>query len=583
MSTKIRNLLALLIALSMILGACTTTAEPTVEVVQPTVAEATKAPEPTAVPPTEVPPTPEPAPDLTAIFTEVLAAMPPDKAYSQVSVAKLNEEMADKAPFLVDLREPAEIEKDGYIKDSINIPVRQLLKNLDKLPGLDDAIVVYCASGIRGGIAVPVLRALGYTNVRSLSGGMGAWKKAELPAETGLPAEAAKISTPIVENEQLFIMLDEFLSNMPDGYYLVDAAGLSEALASGTAPTLIDVRSVDEWNKDGYIEGAINIPLPEFMANLDKLPADKAAPIVVYCGVGYRGATALTILRVMGYTNVTNLKGGMGAWKTAQMPVVGWINWVSTWTNYLTNLPDGFYAVGATKLNEEIAEKAPFLLDVREAGELEAKGYIEGAVHIPVREVLKNLDKLPAKDQPIVVYCASGHRGGMVMAALQLLGYTNVRNLGGGLGAWLKAELPVVTGAMPEAPAAGTAPEVDATMLRDLDNFLANMPDGFFAVSPADLNTELAGSPAPVVIDVREATETADSGYIEGSMLMPVRTVLADLTLLPAKDAVIVVTCASGHRGGIVMMALRMMGWTNVRNLGGGVNAWIAAEFPVVK
>ena len=43
-------------------------------------------------------------------------------------------------------------------------------------------------------------------------------------------------------------------------------------------------------------------------------------------------------------------------------------------------------------------------------------GYIAGAVNIPVRDVLNNLDKLPAKDQPIVIYCASGHRGGMIMA-----------------------------------------------------------------------------------------------------------------------------------------------------------------------
>jgi rhodanese-related sulfurtransferase len=84
---------------------------------------------------------------------------------------------------------------------------------------------------------------------------------------------------------------------------------------------------------------------------------------------------------------------------------------------------------------------------------VEADGYIEGAVNIPVREVLNNLDKLPALDEPIVVYCASGHRGAMVMSSLKLLGYTNVRNLGGGLGGWKKANLAVVTGSMPEAPA----------------------------------------------------------------------------------------------------------------------------------
>jgi rhodanese-related sulfurtransferase len=44
-----------------------------------------------------------------------------------------------------------------------------------------------------------------------------------------------------------------------------------------------------------------------------------------------------------------------------------------------------------------------------------------------------------------------------------------------------------------------------------------------------------------------------------------------------------VVLCQSGHRGALAMMYLRMIGYTNVRNLGGGMNAWIAAELPVVK
>lgn len=54
------------------------------------------------------------------------------------------------------------------------------------------------------------------------------------------------------------------------------------------------------------------------------------------------------------------------------------------------------------------------------------------------------------------------------------------------------------------------------------------------------------------------------------------------MTRLPAeKDAPIVLVCQFGHRGGIMLLALRMMGYTNVRNLGGGINAWTAAELPL--
>ncbi len=214
------------------------------------------------------------------------------------------------------------------------------------------------------------------------------------------------------------------------------------------------------------------------MANLDKLPA-KDQPIGLVCAPGYRGGLAMPALRMMGWENVSNLNGGMGAWKAAKLPVAGWVDWQTVWSEYLAALPEGFYTVKAADLNTQMVEAAPFLLDVRDAAELEADGYIAGAVHIPVKELFKNLDKLPALDQPIVVYCASGHRGGMAMAALQVLGYTDVKDLAGGIGAWKKAELPVETGA-PEAPAAGTAPEVDPTRLRDLDAFFSALPEGYF-------------------------------------------------------------------------------------------------------
>ena len=344
----------------------------------------------------------------------------------------------------------------------------------------------------------------------------------------------------------------------------------------------MDVRTQEEVDKDGYIEGSLHIPFAEFMDSLDQLPAEKDAPIVALCASGHRGAIAMMALRQMGYTNVSNLSGGLGAWKAAKLPVTGWVDWTTVWSEYLAALPADFYLVKAADLNTQLAENPPFLLDGREAAEIEKDGFIAGAVHIPVREVLKNLDKLPAQDQPIVIYCGSGHRGGMLMPALQLLGYQDVRNLGGGLGAWKKAELPVETGT-PAAPTAGTAPEVDAARLRDLDAFFSSLPDGFYAVKPADLNTELAGGAAPALIDVRTADEYA-AGYIAGSVHIPINELLADMTKLPAdKAAQIVLLCQSGHRGGIGLIALRMLGWTEVRNLNGGISGWTAAELPLEK
>jgi len=572
MSKKLHLFFALLLAFSMLLSACSAPAATEAPVVEAPVTQEVVV---TEAPVAEL--------DFPTLFTDFWASIPADKGYGSVGAAKLNEELADKAPFLLDVREDAELEKDGYIEGAVHIAVRDLLNNLDKLPGLDDPIVVYCASGHRGGYALMALKMLGYTNVRNLGGGLGAWKKAELPVVTGsMPSAPEAVSTTIVEDEALFTTLNGFFTTMPDNFYSTKADVLATALAE-KAPFLIDVRSQAEVDKDGYIEGGVHIPFSDFLTSLDQLPAEKDAPVVIYCASGHRGSMAAMALRLMGYTDVVNLGGGIGAWKNAGLPVAGWVDWTTVMGEFVTTLPEGFYGTSPDKLNAALAEGPVFVVDVREASEVETTGHIAGSIHIPVRELLKNLDKLPGKDEKIVVTCASGHRGAFAMAALRLLGYTDVVNLGGGIGAWAKASLALEPGLPAEAAILGS-PEVDAARLAGLDTYFSALPDGFNVIKAADLNVELGNTPAPFVLDVRtEAEKTAD-GAIEGSVFLPINDLSANLAQLPAdKAAPVVVLCKSGHRGGMAMMYLNFLGYTNVRNLGGGTNAWIAAELPVVK
>jgi rhodanese-related sulfurtransferase len=561
--------LAVLVVLlfSLLLGACAPAAAPVAEApVAAAAAEQVVA---------------APAPDVQALWSALVAAIPADKGYGTVSAANLNTEMAENAPFLLDVREAAEVETDGYIDGAVNIPVRDVLKNLDKLPGLDEAIVVYCASGHRGAYTMAALRQLGYTNVRNLAGGLGGWKKAEFPVVTGsVPAAPVAGTAPVIADQALYTLLTDYMSNLPEGFGTIKADALNTAIAE-SAPTLVDVRTADEYNKNGRIEGAINVPLQELFASLDKLPA-KDQPIVIYCVSGHRGAVAQMGLQLLGYTNVKNLAGGINAWKAAQFPIVGYVDWNAVWGEFLTTLPEGYYSVSAANLNAELAEKTPLLVDVREATEY-AEGHLSGAINLPVRSLLQNLDKLPDQAQPIVIYCVSGHRGSLATAALRLLGYTDVRNLGGGMNAWKKAEFPVEAG---EAAAltAGTAPVVDATRLAALDAFLANLPEGFYAVKAADLNLALGEAEKPFIVDLRTAKEVTDGGMIEGAINIPVVELWARLSELPQdKAAKIVTVCGSGHRGAMALAALRMNGYTEVTNLAGGMGAWLAAELPVVK
>lgn len=74
---------------------------------------------------------------------------------------------------------------------------------------------------------------------------------------------------------------------------------------------LLDVRNPDEF-RQGHIPGAINIPLGQIDTAPSKIRKD--APIFSYCLAGTRSARAVSALKSMGYTNVTNI-GGINRYK----------------------------------------------------------------------------------------------------------------------------------------------------------------------------------------------------------------------------------------------------------------------------
>ncbi len=251
-------------------------------------------------------------------------------------------------------------------------------------------------------------------------------------------------------------------------------------------------------------------------------------------------------------------------------------------TKYVSTLPDGFNGIAPAKAKEQMDAAKPFILDVREPSELKDNGFIAGAVNIPIRTLLKNLDKLPSdKAAPILVYCAIGHRGALALEALNLLGYTNVKSISGGFNAWKAANLPVATGA-PNAPTAGKAADVDAAALAAMDKYVSALPDGFNGIAPAKAKEQIDAA-KPFILDVREAKELQDNGKIEGAVNIPLRDLVKSLDKLPSdKAAPILVYCAIGHRGALALEALNLLGYTNVKSISGGFNAWKAANLPTV-
>ena len=63
------------------------------------------------------------------------------------------------------------------------------------------------------------------------------------------------------------------------------------------------------------------VPYNEIEKNLDRLPADKNARIVLYCRSGRMSTLAAETLVRLGYTNVWNTEGGMIAWEALGLPL----------------------------------------------------------------------------------------------------------------------------------------------------------------------------------------------------------------------------------------------------------------------
>jgi adenylyltransferase/sulfurtransferase len=91
----------------------------------------------------------------------------------------------------------------------------------------------------------------------------------------------------------------------------ITARELSERMAGGEAPMLLDVREPHE-HRIARIEGAVLIPLRSLPGRLAEL--DRERDIVVLCHRGARSLNALEILRLAGFARVSSLRGGIEAW-----------------------------------------------------------------------------------------------------------------------------------------------------------------------------------------------------------------------------------------------------------------------------
>lgn len=86
-------------------------------------------------------------------------------------------------------------------------------------------------------------------------------------------------------------------------------------------PLVVDVREAKEF-ATGHIADARNIPLAQLKQRLEELAKYRHQPLLVNCLSGARTVGACATLKAAGFEQVYVLKGGINAWRLANLPLV---------------------------------------------------------------------------------------------------------------------------------------------------------------------------------------------------------------------------------------------------------------------
>ncbi len=126
----------------------------------------------------------------------------------------------------------------------------------------------------------------------------------------------------------LRIGFDDLAGHLAGGFESWRRAGRPVATLTTVAPdelverpdvVILDVRSPGEW-RAGHVEGARHVPIQQVESRCAEIPADR--DVAVVCGSGYRSSIVCSILARTGYRRISNVRGGMAAWRSAGLATV---------------------------------------------------------------------------------------------------------------------------------------------------------------------------------------------------------------------------------------------------------------------
>ncbi len=322
----------------------------------------------------------------TLISFKGAAKMPPEKELKYEQVLSLVEQGKASNTVLIDSR-PLPRFQEGTIPGAINLPYPAFDKLTDRLPKEKNRAIVFFCQGITCMMSPNSLRkaeAMGYTNVKVFPGGVPEW----------LEKNVGVISAPF----------------------------LQEAWIGKDIPhVLVDVRPASTVARDGFIPGAVNVPVSQIPSMLATLPAAKMkAPIMVYDGDGGNAAFySARKIQQSGQINVNVVTGGFDGWRAAGYKVA-----TGTPGSKIAYAPKPRPGELSVAEFTQLAKATPadvLILDVRNQDEANA-GMIKGAKLIPDEELAARMGEVP-KDKRIVTHCSTGVRAEMAYHKLKEKGY----------------------------------------------------------------------------------------------------------------------------------------------------------------
>lgn len=337
----------------------------------------------------------------------------------------------------------------------------------------------------------------------------------EVQRESGRPASSIK----------------KIVFGLPPGVE-IDVKELLAIMTGGAPYHLYDARPGKRFGS-AHVPGARSA-FPKDKDFLSKLPADKNALLVFYCGgptCPYTGE-AVKKAQAAGYTNLKGFQAGLPGWKKAKLPVHAEASWLAR------NL-----------------DPQHVILDVRDKTQ-SGQAHIKGAVAMPTSELQamtqefikqQKVAELPGVSDlraPVIVY-ADSHTSNEALLAykeLRTWGYSNTTVLKDGFSAWQAARLPTANGA--------AATEIV---------FEKKLAPG--AIDPKEFIALQQSGEGVYLIDVRTDQEAA-AGMIRGARHIPLEKLEDMLTELPSEKEILIY-CANGIRAEMAHQTLSAKGIRN--------------------